>query len=256
VKGQVVVVTGSSQGVGLGVAEAAARAGAEGLVMTGRDAAKGAKARAQVERSGATALFVAADLEDANAPNLIFDAALKRFGRVDALVNSAALTDRGSLAEADVRLWERIFAVNARAPFFLTQRLVNHLTERGAPGSIVNILSVHARGGAPELAVYASSKSALAGLTKNAAHAHRFDRIRVNGIILGWVDTPVERHMQAVTLGKGEGWLAETAATMPFKRLINPDDVARLSLFLLSDASEPMTGALIDYAQFVFGGLG
>ena len=129
-------------------------------------------------------------------------------------------------------------------------------TERGAPGSIVNILSVHARGGAPELAVYASSKSALAGLTKNAAHAHRFDRIRVNGVILGWVDTPAERHMQSVTLGKGDGWLADVAATMPFKRLITPDDVARLALFLLSDASEPMTGALIDYAQNVFGGLG
>jgi len=256
VNGRVVVVTGSSQGVGLGIAMAAARAGAEGVLVTGRDAAKGAVAAADVERSGAPAHFVRADLEDAHAPDLIFDAALERFGRVDALVNCAALTDRGSLAEADLRLWERLFAINARAPFFLMQRLVRHLTARGAPGSIVNVLSIHARGGGPELAVYAGSKAALAGLTKNAAHAHRFDRIRANGIILGWVDTPAERHMQAVTLGKGEGWLAEAAETMPFKRMLTPDDVARLALFLLSDASEPMSGALVDYAQFVFGGVG
>ena len=148
-KGRVVIVTGSTQGVGLAIAHAAARAGAEGLVLTGRDASKGAAAAAEVERSGTPALFVAADLEQSDAPDLIFDAALKRFNHVDGLVNSAALTDRGSLVEADMKFWDRLFAVNARAPLFLMQRLVNHLRERKAPGSIVNILSVHARGGAP-----------------------------------------------------------------------------------------------------------
>ncbi len=255
-RGQVVLVTGGSQGIGRAVADGAAQAGAKAIVIVGRDEAKGSKARDEIAALGAACAFIGADLGAPDGPDRIFDFALDRFGQVDALVNAAGLTDRGSLIDADLALWERLYAVNARAPFFLMQRLVRHLRARQTGGTIVNILSMHAHGGAPSLAVYGSTKSALAGLTRNAAHAHRFDRIRVNGIHVGWVDTPAERHMQSTTLGHGERWLAEAAARQPFGRLITAEEVGRLALYLLSQSSEPMTGALIDQEQFVIGAFG
>lgn len=255
-RGQVVIVTGGAQGVGRAIAEGAARAGARGLVIVGRDAAKGERAAAEITALGTQCYFVAADLVEPQTPARVFEAALARFNQVDALANAAALTDRGSLIEADIALWDRLYAANVRAPFFLMQALARHLTARKAGGAIVNILSMHAHGGSPALAVYASTKSALAGLTRNAAHAHRFDRIRVNGICVGWVDTPAERAMQAETLGLGEGWLAEAAAKQPFGRLITAQEVGRLALYLLSPESEPMTGSLIDQEQFVIGAFG
>ena len=118
---------------------------------------------------------------------------------------------------------------------------------------MVNIQSINAHGGTPELAVYAATKAALSLLTKNAAFSHRFDRIRINGINVGWTDTPAERHMQAVTLGQGEGWLDKAEKAQPFGRLLVPDDIARLALFLLGDESFPMTGAVIDHEQWVVG---
>ena len=255
-KGGVVLVTGATQGIGLAIAQGAANDGAEGVVIVGRNPRKGAAAAKAVEEAGAACAFVAAELANASAPDAIFAAALQRFGRVDGLINSAALTDRGAAIDADLALWERLYAVNARAPFFLMQKLINHLRARGAAGAIVNILSMHAHGGMPSLAVYGSTKAALAALTKNVAHAHRFDRIRANAINVGWVDTPAERQMQSVTLGKGEGWVEEAAAQQPFGRLLSPEDVARLARFLAGEASEPMTGAVIDQEQFVIGAFG
>ena len=254
VAGKVLVVTGGTQGVGLAIALEAARSGAGGIVVTGRNTERGAHAVRQIEDAGVAAIFIAGDLADSGTPDRVFDGALGKFSVVDGLVNAAALTDRGSVAEADPAFFDRMFAANTRAPMFLMQRLINHLTGRKAPGAIVNILSINAHGGTPELGVYAATKAASAVLTKNAAFAHRFDRIRINGINLGWTDTPGEREMQAEKLGKGEGWLAEAEAAMPWGRLVEPQDVARLAVFLLSDASIPMTGALIDQDQnFVLG---
>ena len=249
VEGKVLLVTGGTQGVGRAIAIEAARSGAEGVMITGRNLRRGAAVAEELEALGIEAGFVDAALDDPDAPAAIFQATLDRFGRIDALANAAALTERGSVAEADVDFFDRMFAVNTRAPLFLMQELIRHLKERRAHGSIVNILSVNVHGGTPDLGIYAGSKSALATLTKNAAYSHRFDRVRINGILLGWADTPGEREMQSVRLGKGEGWLAQAEAGMPWGRLIKAEDVARLALFLLADTSIPMTGALIDQEQ-------
>jgi NAD(P)-dependent dehydrogenase (short-subunit alcohol dehydrogenase family) len=251
--GRIILVTGAAQGVGLAIALEAARSGAAGVMLTDRDARKGDAAIADVLASGAEAAFVQADLREESAPSQIFEAALARFKRVDGLVNAAGMTDRASLTDATPELWGAVFAVNARAPFFLMQALARHLRQTRNPGAAVNILSMNIYGGTADLAVYSASKAALAIATKSAAHAHRIDRIRVNGINHGWAETPAEHQMQAVTLKRGAAWRDEAAAKLPFGRLIQPDDVARLATFLLSDASLPMTGALIDQEQWVIG---
>jgi NAD(P)-dependent dehydrogenase (short-subunit alcohol dehydrogenase family) len=249
VAGKVVVITGGTQGVGAAIAVACA--GADGIVLVGRDGAKGDAVAADLRAGGTPVAVVAVDLSDPAAPEIVANAALQHFGRIDALVNAAGITDRGDFLTADAVLWDRLFAVNARAPFFLMQAAIRDMRARAVPGAIVNILSMNAHGGIPELAVYSATKGALATLTKNAAHAHLADRIRVNGIMMGWAATPGEQEMQAQRLGKGDGWQATVAAGLPLGRLLTVQEVAQLALFLLSDASGLMTGTLIDMEQRV-----
>ncbi|MBN9020654.1 MAG: SDR family oxidoreductase [Rhizobiales bacterium] len=251
--GKVALVTGATQGVGATIAEAAARSGAAGLLLTGRDPARGAAMAERIRALLPDTHFLPADLAEPDAPARIVEHCLDRFGRIDLLVNAAGLTDRASVVDADIDVWSKLFDVNARAPFFLMQAAIRAMRDRGAGGSIVNILSMNAHCGTPELAVYSATKGALATLTRNAANAHRADRIRVNGINMGWVATDGEKVMQAETLGLGDDWIEKANASQPFGRLVTVEEVANLAIFLLSDASGPMTGALVDQEQWVVG---
>jgi NAD(P)-dependent dehydrogenase (short-subunit alcohol dehydrogenase family) len=246
---KVLLVTGATQGVGRAVALEAVRSGAAAIVLTDRHKQRGEEVVSEVVQLGAKAAFIVGHLDEPEAPARIISTAIDQFGKLDGLVNAAGLSDRSSVAGAEIALFDHLFAVNTRAPMFLMQGLIRHLKERKAEGSIVNILSMHAHGASSNLAIYGATKAALSLLTKNAAFSHRRDRIRVNGINLGWADTPAEREMQAVKLGKGESWLSEAESRMPWGRLIKPEDVARLTVFLLSDVSIPMTGAIIDQEQ-------
>jgi NAD(P)-dependent dehydrogenase (short-subunit alcohol dehydrogenase family) len=251
---RVVLVSGGTQGVGAGVARAAAREGAS-VAVSGRRREPGEKLMAELREAGGEALFVPADVADVAQARASVAAAVAEFGRVDALVNAAGLTSRGTLLDTTPELFDQHVAVNLRGPFFLMQAVVRDMLGRSAPGAIVNIISTSELGGQPYLAPYVAAKAGLAGLTRNAAHAHRFDRIRINGLDIGWTDTEGEDATQRTFHAADDDWRERAGSRLPMGRLGRVDEIADFIVFLLSDRSGVVTGSVIDWDQNVFGGL-
>ena len=252
---RIVHVSGGTTGVGAATAVAAAEAGAEAVVITGRrpEAARGTLAR--IEDAGSRALYLQADVSDVDQAIATVQGTIDPFGRIDCLVNAAAVVERGTLLETTPEFFDWHVAVNLKAPFFTMQAAVQDMLSRGAPGSIVNILSTSMHVGQSILAAYVASKGGLAHVTKNAAHAHRFDRIRINGVNIGWTITEGEDAIQRKAHGAADGWYDKAAAQMPMGKLGQPDEIADFIVFLLSDRSGVVTGSIIDWDQNVIGAL-
>jgi NAD(P)-dependent dehydrogenase (short-subunit alcohol dehydrogenase family) len=249
---RVVLVSGGTQGLGAAIARAAVREGAA-VVVSGRRPEPGEKLVTELRDAGGEAHFVAADVADVASAQASVAATVDQFGRIDSLVSAAGLTSRGTLLDTTPELFDQHVAVNLRGPFFLMQAAVADMVRRGAPGTIVNIITMSEHGGQPYLAPYVASKAGLAGLTRNAAHAHRFDRIRINGIDIGWTDTDGEDETQRRFHGATDGWRERAAKELPMGKLGQVDEIADFVVFLLSDRSGVVTGSVIDWDQNVPG---
>jgi NAD(P)-dependent dehydrogenase (short-subunit alcohol dehydrogenase family) len=251
--GKYAVVTGGSQGLGEAIARAFAKEGAAGLVICGRNAANGERVAKAITDGGCPTHFVRADLAKVAECRKVIEEADRRYGRIDALVNAAALSDRGTIFDTTEERYNEIFDVNVRAPFFLIQGAVTIMKREKIKGAIVNIQSMSAHGGQPFITAYCASKAALAGLTKNVAHSLLKHRIRVNGLNIGWMSTPGEDRIMKTYHDAKDGWLEEAIKSKPFGRLVDPNEVARACVYLASDESGLMTGSNIDFDQNVIG---
>mgnify|MGYP005840596995 CR=1 FL=1 len=255
IDGKIAVVTGGTQGLGAAIARQLAEAGAAGIVTCGRSTDKGeAVAREITQATDVPVHFQPADLAHVADCRAVIARADREFGRVDILVNAAGLTDRGNLLNTSEELYDRMFAVNTRAPFFLMQDACKIMIRDSVEGAIVNIGSASAMAGQPFIAPYSASKGALQTLTRNSAYGLLRNRIRVNQLNIGWMASDGEDRIQREYHGAEEGWQQKAAAGMPFGRLIDPAEVARVVAFLASRDSGMMTGAVIHYDQSVWGG--
>jgi NAD(P)-dependent dehydrogenase (short-subunit alcohol dehydrogenase family) len=249
---KVIIVTGGTQGLGEGIARHLSSIGVKGLAICGRNQEKGDKVAEELSKNGTPTLFVRADLSREDECRSLVKECYKKYKRIDGLVNAAGDTSRGGIEDTTVELWDYLFAVNARAPFILMQETIKIMRREKIKGSIVNIISISSYGGQPFITAYCASKGALAVLTKNIANSVKYDRIRVNGINIGWTYTDNEDQLQK-RLGKPDNWLEAAEAETPFKRILRPVDAAKLTSYLLSDDSEMMTGSIIDFDQQVLG---
>ncbi|MGE8106195.1 SDR family oxidoreductase [Allorhizobium sp. NPDC080224] len=254
IEGKIAVITGGTQGLGAAIAEQFADAGAAGIVIVGRGVEKGqAVAKRITDKTGVPVELVAADLGKIEDVQAIIPATDARFGRVDILVNSAGLTDRGNMLNTTPDLFDRMFAVNTRAPFFLIQDAAKVMIREGIEGRVVNIGSMSGLAGQPFLAPYAASKGALSTVTRHAGFSLMRHRIHVNQLDIGWMNSDHERKLILSETGDPD-FIDRAAAAKPFGRILDPKEVARTVLWMASDESGMMTGAVIPFDQSVYGG--
>src|SRR5262245_25826238 len=243
VAGKVAIVTGASAGIGRAAAELLGREGAK-VVVASRTAASGEATAGAIRDAGGEAIYLRADVSQEQSCVDLVAETVRRFGRLDVLVNNAATYPRASLDETTVPFWREIMATNLEGPFVLCREAVPRMLEGGG-GSIVNVGSFNGLAGAANLVAYSVAKGGLLTLTRNVAGAYGRQNLRANYLIPGWNITETEKVVQAKE-GHDAAWLAEAGARQPGGRFSVPADAAYAILWLASDESIFVNGAIVN----------
>ena len=245
---KIVLVTGSTTGIGKAIALRCVAEGAS-VVIHGLERELGESMLAEIG-SDKAALHIE-DLQIEGAPQRLVDIAINRFGRLDALVNNAAMVVSGNIHTTDIDFFRLVLEVNTLAPFLLIKTALPHLQE--SRGCVLNIGSVNAYCGEPDLLPYSVSKGALMTMTRNLGDTlHRENGVRVNQVNPGWVLTETEVKRKR-TQGLAEDWYTELPRTnAPAGRILKPEEIAAAAIYWLSDESGPVSGQVVDLEQYPF----
>ena len=242
---RVVLVTGAARGIGRAVCRAVAEAGAD-VVVTDRDRSSLEASVEAVEAAGGRALAAAMDVRDPAAVEAVFDRAVAEGGRLDGLVNNAGVIEMAPALESDEGAWERQFDVNVQGLFRCCRAAARRMAGGGA---IVNVASNAGKVGYPNMAAYNASKAAVINLTRSLASEWAGRDVNVNAVCPGGVKTGMLERVAAWIADRYGGEPEQILAEMPpeqLGRLIQPIEVARVVVFLLSDEARAIRGQAIN----------
>jgi meso-butanediol dehydrogenase/(S,S)-butanediol dehydrogenase/diacetyl reductase len=239
---KVALVTGAGKGIGAAVAEALARSGAAVGLMDS-DSASAEETEMQIHKAGGASMVVAGDVSRAADAEDAVRRVVERFGGLDVLANIAGVVRYGEVTDFSEDDWDFVLGVNLKGPYLMSKYAVPAMRARGG-GAIVNAASVQAYSSQRSVAAYSASKGGLVSMTRTMALDHAPDGIRVNAVAPGSVRTPMLRWAAELFGGDDpEGAMNEWGQAHPIGRVIEPDEVAELVLFLAGPRASAITGA-------------
>jgi NAD(P)-dependent dehydrogenase (short-subunit alcohol dehydrogenase family) len=231
--GQVALITGSSHGMGEGIAVGFAEAGAD-VALAARSVDDLERVAGRVRALGRRALVVPTDVADLNAIQQLVDRTIEEFGQIDVLGNFAGVGFRKNILDCDLNDWNYVMNIHLRSVYFISQA-VARIMIRQQRGNIINVASMNSYRGFQGLSLYGLAKTAVLQLTKTMAVEWAEHNIRVNGIAPGWIDTPMLATMQQAR----KDWVLDHT---PQHRMGSAEDIAALALYLATPASAFVTG--------------